>query len=136
MRLTDNAVTRLTSHPAIDTEPSWSPDGSEIVFTSDRSGKPQIYRMRADGSDVQRVTFEGEYNARASFAPGNSNESAQGDIDWRELRSRRIMTSSSAQRPYLQPSFACSRLCASTTSGHNFPTRSGLQYLAARAYHA
>ena len=70
MRLADNALTRLTRHPAIDTEPAWSPDGRDIVFTSDRSGKPQIYRMRADGSGTpERLTFENEYNARASYSP-------------------------------------------------------------------
>jgi TolB protein len=68
MQLSDNALTRLTNHPAIDTEPSWSPDGKEIVFTSDRGGKAQIYRMRADGGNVERVTFEGDYNARASYS--------------------------------------------------------------------
>ncbi len=40
-----------------------------MVFTSDRAGRPQIYRMRADGSGVERLTFEGEYNARPSYAP-------------------------------------------------------------------
>jgi TolB protein len=70
MRLADNSLTRITRHPAIDTEPAWSPDGREIVFTSDRSGKPQIYRMRADGSgSPERLTFENEYNARASYSP-------------------------------------------------------------------
>jgi TolB protein len=67
--LADNALSRLTQHPAIDTEPAWSPDGREIVFTSDRGGKPQIYRMRSDGGRVERLTFEGEYNARASYSP-------------------------------------------------------------------
>ena len=70
MRLSDNSLTRLTRHPAIDTEPAWSPDGRDIVFTSDRSGKPQIYRMRSDGSgNPERLTFENEYNARASYSP-------------------------------------------------------------------
>src|SRR5690606_16449624 len=36
---------RLTDHPAIDSEPAWSPDGETIYFMSDRSGAPQIYRL-------------------------------------------------------------------------------------------
>ena len=49
--------------------PYWSPDGSKIVFTSDRGGRPQIYRIAADGGKPERVTFDGRYNARASFSP-------------------------------------------------------------------
>jgi TolB protein len=58
----------LTRDPAIDTEAAWSPDGRDIVFTSDRAGTPQIYRMNASGGSAERLTFEGDYNARASYA--------------------------------------------------------------------
>ena len=60
---------RLTDNPAIDTEPNWAPDGSSLVFTSDRGGKPQIYRVASGGGAARRVTFEGDYNARAVHSP-------------------------------------------------------------------
>jgi TolB protein len=60
-------VERLTRHHGIDTEAAWSPDGRHLVFTSDRAGRPQIYRIRRDGTGVERLTFEGTYNARASY---------------------------------------------------------------------
>ena len=38
-------TTRLTDTSAIDTSPCYSPDGSQIVFESDRGGTQQIYVM-------------------------------------------------------------------------------------------
>lgn len=60
---------RVTRHSAIDTEPEWTPDGQDILFTSDRAGGPQIYRVPGSGGDVERITFEGNYNARARISP-------------------------------------------------------------------
>jgi len=60
---------RLTTHRAIDTEGTWSPDGKFIYFTSDRAGGPQVYRISADGGTPERITFEGSYNARPRLSP-------------------------------------------------------------------
>ncbi|QEE12797.1 Tol-Pal system beta propeller repeat protein TolB [Bartonella krasnovii] len=63
MDLRTRTMTRLTTTSAIDTSASYSPDGTQIVFSSDRSGKPQIYKMNADGSDIQRISLnEGSYS--------------------------------------------------------------------------
>ncbi len=63
MDLRSRAVTRLTSSSAIDTSASYSPDGSQIAFESDRGGKQQIYVMSAGGSEPNRISFgDGSYS--------------------------------------------------------------------------
>src|SRR5580658_10985326 len=34
----------------------WSPDGASIVFTSERNGSADIFRVRTDGSGLTRLT--------------------------------------------------------------------------------
>ena len=60
---------RLASSSSIDTEPNFAPDGSAIIFTSDRGGSPQIYRVSVSGGQPQRLTFEGTYNVSARHSP-------------------------------------------------------------------
>ena len=55
--LRSKATTRLTDTPAIDTAPSYSPDGARICFESDRGGTQQIYVMGASGGAAQRISF-------------------------------------------------------------------------------
>ena len=67
--ITSRETRRLTTHRAIDTEGTWSPDGRYIYFTSDRAGGPQVYRISAKGGAPERITFEGSYNARPRLSP-------------------------------------------------------------------
>jgi TolB protein len=39
--------------------PTWAPDGRHLVFASTRSGRPQIYTMLADGTQVKQLTQQG-----------------------------------------------------------------------------
>ena len=71
LRLRDKTLTRMTNQFAIDTESSWSPKGNKILFTSGRSGSPQIYELdlRKLNPKAKRISFEGTYNAKASYLP-------------------------------------------------------------------
>jgi TolB protein len=52
----------LTAGRGISDDPDYSPDGKYIYFNSDRAGGTmQIWRMKADGSDPEQVTFD-EFN--------------------------------------------------------------------------
>jgi len=60
---------RLTDNPSIDLYPSWSPDGQRLVFTSNRSGKSQIYEISARGGRASRISFDGKENQQARYSP-------------------------------------------------------------------
>ena len=47
---------QLTNDPQRDRTPYWSPDGSRILFSSNRSGKYEIWTIRPDGSGLTQVT--------------------------------------------------------------------------------
>jgi serine/threonine-protein kinase len=49
---------RLTTHPAADLMPQWSPDGREIAYYSMRNGNRDIRVMTADGRDDRAVTSD------------------------------------------------------------------------------
>jgi Tol biopolymer transport system component len=54
-----NGLRRLTDAPGEDHGPSWSPDGTTIVFQSDRGGGEgfsRLWLMNADGSQQRRLT--------------------------------------------------------------------------------
>ena len=51
-----SGLTMLTSTLSNNENPAWSPDGSKIVFMSDRDGNFEIYSMNADGSGQTRLT--------------------------------------------------------------------------------
>ncbi len=54
MNIDGSNQTRITTHSGDDLTPDWSPDGSRIVFRSDRDGGG-LFTMKADGSDVQHI---------------------------------------------------------------------------------
>ena len=59
----------MTNNPTIDSSPSFSPDGGQIAFVSNRQGSPQIFVMPASGGAARRVTYQGKYNQTPHFNP-------------------------------------------------------------------
>jgi Tol biopolymer transport system component len=58
-------VRQITRDSYPDADPRFSPDGKHILYTSLRSGLPEIWRMNRNGSDLRFVTK----GAQASWAP-------------------------------------------------------------------
>ena len=49
---------RITSGPAWDIQPRFSPDGAQLAFTSDRDGGNNLWRIGVDGKNPVQVTKE------------------------------------------------------------------------------
>ena len=67
--LASRASRRLTDSGAIDVSPCYSPDGSQIVFNSDRGGDQQLYMMSAGGGGVRRISFGSGRYATPVWSP-------------------------------------------------------------------
>ena len=64
-------LTRITQSASIDTEPVWA-DEDTLIFTSNRSGGPQLYEVSSRGGRASRITFDGNYNASATVSSDGS----------------------------------------------------------------
>ena len=52
-------ATQLTTNPAHDTEPLWSPDGKYIIFASFREGQKDLWAISTEGGRPKRLTDYG-----------------------------------------------------------------------------
>jgi eukaryotic-like serine/threonine-protein kinase len=58
IRIADGTSTRFTSDAGWDAFPTWSPDGSRIVFTSNRSGQFDLYEKGSDSQAGEQLLFK------------------------------------------------------------------------------
>jgi TolB protein len=83
-RADGSRVTRLTNNRIPDFDPSWSPDGSEIVFRRHLGENAEIFAMRSDGSAVRNLTREPAVDWGPEWSP---------DGEWIAFNSGRDSTS-------------------------------------------
>ncbi len=76
MRPDGTAVRRLTSLGGVDADAAWSPDGSRLVFNSDRGGAFDLYTMTPDGQDQRQLTHHEGRHGYASY-PGWSPDGSE-----------------------------------------------------------
>lgn len=69
MNVDGSNVVQLTALPGYGHSPTWSPDGSRLVFVSNRSGSLDLYVMNVGGANVQQVTSSPERETLPSWSP-------------------------------------------------------------------
>jgi Tol biopolymer transport system component len=69
MDINGSNIHRLTHDSNNYIFPQFSPDGSKIVFTSDRDGNREIYIMNSDGSNQTRLTNNNITDHSPQFSP-------------------------------------------------------------------
>ena len=67
-----SAERKLNSGGAMDYDPMYSADGKWIVFTSERNGSSNIYRLHPDGSGLERLTDNDGFDDQASLSPDDN----------------------------------------------------------------
>ena len=60
---------QITTNPAYDGDPVWSPDGKQIAFNTDRNGNFDVYLVSAEGGVAQRITTNSATEIPLAFSP-------------------------------------------------------------------
>jgi len=63
------SVTQLTTDPASDVQPAWSPDGRRVAFASDRAGNWDIWLINLDGHQPIQVTHTNAHEVHPTWSP-------------------------------------------------------------------
>jgi Tol biopolymer transport system component len=69
MSLDDQSTTRLTDNDFDDKNPAWSPDGTQIAFSTNRDDNYEIYLMDKEGNNLVRLTENGFDDGDPCWSP-------------------------------------------------------------------
>jgi TolB protein len=96
-----------------DYDPAWAPDGAWIVFTSEREGSADLFRVKPDGRTLERLTDDLAYDDQAGFSPDGRQlvfvSSRQGGFAhlWTmDLETRRVKPLTSGSDGDFRPSWS------------------------------
>jgi Tol biopolymer transport system component len=98
---------------AIDYDPVWAPDASSIVFTSDREGSADLFRVKPDGTGLERLTDSPAYDDQAAFSPDGkqivfvtTRNGGTADLWTMDLQTRRAKALTSGPGGDFRPSWS------------------------------
>ena len=67
--ISKKTLTQLTNTNCCDRDPTWSPDGEHIAFSSNRTGNFEIYVMDKDGKNVKQLTDNPAEDTDPEYSP-------------------------------------------------------------------
>ena len=123
---------KLVPGTEIDYNASFSHDGQWVVFTSDRSGSADIFRVRVDGRDLERLTDSRAFDDQAALSPDNralafvsSRGDGSTDIYIMDLERRDVRNLTKAPGGDFRPSWSPDgqTIAFSSDRSTGFPTR-------------
>src|SRR5580765_5033789 len=62
-------VVSFPRYKGTNSAPAWSPDGSQLVFSSSMGGNPELYSINANGGGLKRLTFANGASTSPSWNP-------------------------------------------------------------------
>ena len=66
-------IQQMTVDAGDNVNPTWSPDGRQIAFASNRDGNWEIYRMNVDGSNLVNLTNDAQQDNFPAWSPGDGS---------------------------------------------------------------
>ena len=81
----DATVTRLTTDPGYEGEPTFSPDGQTIAYVADRDGNLEIYLQQISGGPAINLTRNPSMDVQPAFSPDGREIAFVSDRDGTEI---------------------------------------------------
>lgn len=82
---------RITTDPARDSYPKFTPDGKRVVFSSERSGSLQIHSVKIDGSDSRQHSANTGGNMLNDISPDGSFALTRGERESSGYKPSRLL---------------------------------------------
>lgn len=103
----------LVAPADIDYNAAWAPDGQSVVFTSERDGSADLYRVRPDGTGLERLTDSPAFDDQAAYSPDgkqlvfvSTRAAGTADLWTMEVQTRRVTALTSGDGGDFRPAWS------------------------------